>query len=157
MQEAAETFGDEDLVIVGHSIAVRAYMWLGDLIKTQEHVNRVLALYSEELHGHLVGILNQDPKTFSLVCSAISIWVLGYPDRAAQIIADGEAHARKLGHPFDLAWVLTCVGPEFFDHIRQPDEMMKRVEEGDRLARESSLPFWTECMVPIHFGIALIG
>jgi tetratricopeptide (TPR) repeat protein len=39
----------------------------------------------------------------------------------------------------------------------EPDEMMKRVEEGDRVARENSLPFWTECMVPIHFGIALIG
>jgi predicted ATPase len=49
------------------------------------------------------------------------------------------------------------MGAEFFDHLREPDEMMKRVEEGDRVGRENSLPFWTECMVPIHSGIALIG
>ena len=69
MQEAAETSGDPDLLIVGHRVAVTAYFWLGDPIKAREHANRVLALYSEERHGHLVGVLNHDPKTVSLVYS----------------------------------------------------------------------------------------
>src|SRR5262249_40376569 len=54
-------------------------------------------------------------------------------------------------------WALTVMGAEFFDHLREPEEMMKRVEEGDRVGRENSLTFWTECMVPIHSGTASIG
>jgi hypothetical protein len=84
---AAETCGDPDLLIVGHHAAVSAYFWLGDPIKTREHADRVLALYSEERHGHLVGILNTDPKTSSLLGSAHSTWILGYPDQAVRIIA----------------------------------------------------------------------
>ena len=43
--------------------AAISYFWLGELTKSREHADQVLALYSEERHGHLVGILNHDPKT----------------------------------------------------------------------------------------------
>jgi predicted ATPase len=45
---------------------------------------------------------------------------------------------------------------EFFDHLGEPDEMVKRVKEWDRVGRENSLPFLTECGVPLWAGIALI-
>ena len=157
MREAAETSDDPDLLIVGHLAAVHAYLRLGDPIKTREHAERVLALYSEERHGHLVGMLNRDPKTAGLVYSALSTWMLGYPEQALKMINAAYDHARQVRHPLDLGWALTVMGAEFFDHLREPEEMMKRVEEGDRVGRENSLPFWTECMVPIHSGIASIG
>jgi len=115
----------------------------------------VLALYREERHGHLVGVLNTDPKTQSLIFSALSTWVLGYPEQAARIIDAAHDHARRLGHPFDLCWALT-VGAEVFDHQREPNELLKCVAEADRVGRENSLPFVTECMVLIHSGTALI-
>jgi hypothetical protein len=59
-----------DLLIVARLAAAGAYFWLGDLIKVREHADRVLALYSEERHVHLVDILNNDPKTFCLLFSA---------------------------------------------------------------------------------------
>jgi hypothetical protein len=34
---------------------------------------------------------------------------------------------------------------------------MKCVDEIDRVGRENSLPFLTECTVPLCFGLALIG
>jgi hypothetical protein len=70
LMNAAETYVDPDLLIVGHSAALNAHFWLGDPIKTREHADRVLALYCDERHGHLAGILNHDPKTFSLGFSA---------------------------------------------------------------------------------------
>jgi hypothetical protein len=152
---AAETYGDPDLVILGHLAAMNAHFWLGDPIKTREHADRVLALYSEERHGHLVGILNHDPKTFSLRFSAQATWMVGFPEQARRISDAKDAHARRRGHPFDLCWALT-VGVEVFDYLREPDEMVKRIEEGDRLGRENSLPFVTECLAPQNFGTALI-
>ena len=64
---------------------------------------RVLALYSEERHVHLVGILNNDPKTFSLSLLAQSTWMLGYPEQALGISDAGADHARGAGTPF--TWV----------------------------------------------------
>ena len=52
IQEAAETSGDPDLLIVGHYAAVTTYFWLGDPIETLERANRVLTLHREERHGH---------------------------------------------------------------------------------------------------------
>jgi hypothetical protein len=72
LMNAAEACGDPDLLIVGHNACMAAYSWLGDSIKTREHANRVLALYSEDRHGHIVGILNQDPQTMALALSAQS-------------------------------------------------------------------------------------
>jgi hypothetical protein len=155
LMNASETFGDADLLIVGHVAAVIAHSWLGDPIKTREHADRVLMLYGEERHGHLVGVLNTDPKTQSLIFSALSTWVLGYPEQAARIIDAAHDHARSRGHPFDLGWALTF-GAHVFDHLREPDEWLKRIEEGDRAGRENSLPVLTEICVPVSSGLALI-
>jgi hypothetical protein len=134
---------------------VAAYFWLGYPIKSQEHADRVLALYSEERHGHLVGNLNRDPKTSSLSYSALSTWMLGYPEQAVRISNARDAHARQRGHPFALGWALT-VGSTVFDHLREPDEMLNRIEEADRVGRENSLSFVTGYFVPYASGIALV-
>jgi predicted ATPase len=152
---AAQTSGDPDHLIVGDYAAVVVHFWLGDPIKAREHADRVLSLYSEEQHSHLVGILNDDPKTNSLAFSAQLTWMLGFPEQAVRISDAKDAHARRRGHPFDLGYVLTC-GSQVFDFLREPDEWLKRVEEADRAGRENSLPIVTECWVPRCSGIAWI-
>jgi predicted ATPase len=155
LMNVAEAYGDADFLIVGHEAAIAAYFWLGDLVKAREHAGRVLALYSEERHGHLAGILNDDPKTDSLVFMALSAWMLGYPDQAVRIIDAAHNHARGRGHPFSLGWALSD-GAQVFDYLGEPDELLKRVEEAEQVGRENSLPFVTECLVPPASGIALI-
>jgi hypothetical protein len=152
---AAETYGDADFLIAGHATAVLAHFFLGDPIKTREHTDHLLSLYGEDRHGHLLGILNQDPKTISLVYSALSTRMLGYPEQAVEMTHAVHDHARRRRHPFDLGWVL-CVGAWVFDHLDEPDDMLKRIEEADRVGRENSLPFVTECLVPAWSGVALI-
>jgi class 3 adenylate cyclase/tetratricopeptide (TPR) repeat protein len=152
---AAETYGDPDLLIVGHLAAQTAYFWLGDHTKFREHTDRLLALYNEDRHAHLVGMLNHDAKTRSLAGLARSTWILGYPEQAIGIGDERDAHARRRGHPFDLGWAL-IVGADVLDFLGRPDDMLERIRQADRVGRENSLPFLTECMVPLHSGIALI-
>ena len=151
---AAETYGDADLMIVGHQAAEVAYFWLGDPIKTRAHADRVLALYGQERHGHLVRVLNHDLKAHSLCYSALSTWMLGYPEQAVTIGDAGDAHARRFGHPFDLCWTLTR-GCMVFEFLGEPDECLKRIKEAGRLGRENSLSALAEALVP-ETGIALI-
>jgi hypothetical protein len=81
--------------------------------------------------------------------------MLGYPVQAVKISAAADAHARRRGPPFDQGYALTF-GATLFDYLREPDELLKRVEEADRLGRENSMPFITECLAPRCSGIALI-
>jgi ATP/maltotriose-dependent transcriptional regulator MalT len=155
MQEAAETYDDPYLRIVGHLASVVAYFFLGDPIKTRERANRVLALYSEERHGHLVGVLNHDPKSASFQYLAFAVWMLGYPEQAVQLGAESEAHARKLGHLFDLGHALVNAS-QVFDFVGEPEEFLKRLSEAERLGRENSMPYLPEIAVPRRVGVALI-
>jgi predicted ATPase len=155
MQEAAEAYHDPDLLIAGHTAANFSYHYLGEPIKALEHADRVSALYTEERHRDLVGTLNHDPKTRSLIYAAISTWLLGHPEQAVKIGDAKDAHARRRGHPFDLGISLTF-GAIVLAFIGEPDEMLKRADEVARLGRENSLPVLTEVLAPIHMGIALI-
>jgi predicted ATPase len=155
LMTAAETYGDLDLRIVGQHAATSTYLFLGDLIRAREHAGRVLALYSEERHRNLVDILNWDPKAGGSCFLAWLTWMLGYPAQAVKICDAALDHARRVGHPFMLGWGLTA-GANVFDFLGEADEWLKRIEESDRVGRENSLPFLTECMVPLHSGVALI-
>jgi class 3 adenylate cyclase len=153
--DAAEAYGDPALQILGHYTAVVSYFYRGDLINARRHADHLLALYVEERHGHLMGFIHQDPKTVGLAYAALLTWLFGYPAQAIQIRDAKEAHARGLGHPFDLGWALT-MGATVLDPVGRPDELLKRVEEAERLGREHSLPVLTAFLGPCHSGIALI-
>jgi hypothetical protein len=154
MMNAAETYGDADLLMLGHFLHV-AYFWLGHPVKVREHADRVLALYSAERHGYLADILNRDPKSHSLVYLAQSTWMLGYPEQALRFLDAAHDYARRRGHPFDLGFALTA-GAHLFDYLREPDKWLKCIEEADRVGRENSLPPLTGILVPYWSGIALI-
>jgi hypothetical protein len=75
LMNAAETYDDPDLLILGHVVATTAQFSLGDPIKCREHADRVLALYSEARHGHLAGILTRLRALGAVV--AIFAWLGG--------------------------------------------------------------------------------
>jgi hypothetical protein len=155
MLSAAQATGDTDLLVTGHEAACSCYVWMGQLIKSLEHGDKVLALYDGEKHRHLADILNHDPRTDVVCLSSISTWMLGYPDRAARLSDEAIAHARWRAHPFDLGYVLT-VGSEAFDHRCEPEEQRKRAEECERLGRENSMPVLWALLAPVSYGVALI-
>jgi predicted ATPase len=155
ISDAAEGYRDPDLLIVKHYCANASYFWLGDPIKVREHADRVLSLYSEEQHAHLVRIIHLDLKTTALCWAGNAAWMLGYPEQAVKMINAGAEHARRVGHAFDLGWALTN-GAFDFDHFGGREEQLNRAAEAERLGREHSLPFLTECEAPLSSGIALI-
>jgi predicted ATPase len=120
-----------------------------------EHGDKVRALYEEEKHRHLADLLNHDPKTTAGLFATWATWMLGYPDRAAHLFEEALAHARRLGHPFDLGYSLSG-GADVFDLRREPEEHRKRLEECDRLGRENSMPVMWTMMTPIRYGMASI-
>jgi tetratricopeptide (TPR) repeat protein len=79
--------------------------------------------------------------------------MLGYPDEAIRVSEASRTHARDVGHAFNLVWAVTF-GAYAFAYRRQPDKLLARVEEADRLAREQGIAFLYQVSVP---QVAAIG
>ena len=155
MLATAETSGDPDLLIMGHRTACTSYYYRGDFNRSREHGDRVLALYIHEQHRHLADITNTDPKTVAGIFVSAGTWMLGYPDRAVQVSEANEAHARRRGHPFDLGFALTT-GARVWDLRCEPEPLLARVEEAERLGRAHSLPFISDVLAQLMKGLAWV-
>ena len=153
MLATAEASGDPDLLLVAHRTACIIHFWQGDVTQSRMHGDQVLALYDEAKHRYIADLINLDPKTNAGVFVALGTWMLGYPDRAVQVLHANDAHARRRGHPFDLGWVLT-LGSYVWDLRREPEHALARVEEAERLGRAHSLPFISEVLAQVGKGVA---
>ena len=92
-------------------------------------------------------LTGNDVRTAVGVFSSQWLWMQGYPDRAVQVSDQKDADARRLGHPFDIGWALTW-GAYVFDYRCEPERLLERVGEADRLGREQSIPVPLRCAGP---------
>ncbi|HVO45889.1 MAG TPA: AAA family ATPase, partial [Steroidobacteraceae bacterium] len=145
--------GEIDLQIFGHGAAMISHFYLGQLFAAQEHGNRVLALYDPQHAGRWMQVTAHDLRTLVGVWSCQWTWMLGFPDQAVRLSDEKDAHARRLGHAFNLAFALT-LGAYAFDYRCEAERLLERIRETDRLVREQSLPFMNEVMVPQVEGLA---
>jgi tetratricopeptide (TPR) repeat protein len=79
--------------------------------------------------------------------------MLGYPDQSVETSDETNVHARRLGLAFNLGFSLT-LGAYVFDYRCEPERLLERVGEADRLAREQSIPILYMVMVPQVEGLA---
>jgi class 3 adenylate cyclase/tetratricopeptide (TPR) repeat protein len=156
MLATAQASGDRDLLILGHRAACTAYFWLGDLTQSREHGDRVLALYNDEQHRHLADVMNSDPRTVAGMYLSFGAWMLGFPDRAVQLSAATDTHARRRGNPLDLGIAL-YLGCWIWDYRCEPERFLARGEEAERLGRAHSLPFVSEVLAQFIIGNARLG
>ena len=155
MLDTAKAAGDAALLVTGHMAVCNYSFWMGRLVECLEHHDKVLALYDEQEHLHLVDLLNEDPKTQAGVFASLSTWMLGYPDRAVRMFNEVIARARRIGHPFGLGWALSQ-GSDILCYRCDLEEQRKLLDECDQLGRENSLPVLWAVMAPGRYGMAFI-
>jgi predicted ATPase len=100
-------------------------------------------------------LTGNDVRTAAGVFGSQALWMLGYPDQAAQVSDQKDDDSRRLRHPFDLGWALTW-GGYVSDYRREPDQLLARAREADRHAREQSIPVVYNVLVPMVEGLALL-
>ena len=121
--------GNIDLQIFGHRASLSSHFYLGELNEALEQRDRVLALYDPRRAGRWMELTGNDVRTAVGIFSSQALWMLGYPDQAAQVSDQKDADARRLGHPFDIGWALTW-GAYVFDYRCEPDRLLARVARG---------------------------
>jgi class 3 adenylate cyclase/tetratricopeptide (TPR) repeat protein len=144
---------DDGLEIVGHRAASACHFWLGDFAAARKAGDLVRKLYDPDRHWRLPLLTNNDPFTGEGIYRAQYLWILGYPDQALAANEEMEANARRRGHPFDLAFALT-LGAQLFDFLGDPEALLRRTEEAERIGKEHGIALLGEIMVEISRGVA---
>ena len=144
---------DSDLQISGQIAVMESHFFLGRLLEAREQGNRSLAPYDPQRAGRWTQLMAMEFKTLVGVFSSQWTWMLGYPDQAVQISDEKDAHARRVGHPFNLGWALSF-GAYAFVYRCEPERLLERVSEADRFAREQSIPFLSQVLIPSAEGLA---
>jgi class 3 adenylate cyclase len=153
MLDAAAVTQDPCLTISAHRAAMTSQYCLGNFVEARRHGDVVASLYDVERHWHLVILLNNDPLTAQGNFAADYLWALGYPDEAVRVSVAKDEHARRRGHPFDLAQALTT-GSRAFIYRVEPEQILVRAEEAERIGREHRLPFVFEVLVQLFKSLA---
>ena len=153
--KAGAELRDDRLEIVGHRAASACHYWLGEFAAARLSGDQVHRLYDPERHWGLAALTNTDPLTGEGIYRPQFLWMMGYPDQALSASHATEANARRRGHPFDLAFALT-LGAQLFDYLSDPDELLHRAEEAERIGRERGIALLGEIMTEISRGVALL-
>lgn len=150
--EAGKATGDDSLEAVGFRAVVGSHYWLGNLSEARREGDALRAMYDARRHWHIAQETNTDPLTGDGIYRGQYLWMLGYPDQARAASDEKDAHARRRNHPFDLAFALT-LGAQVFDYLGEPDELLKRTEEAERVCRIHGVALLGEIMAEISRGI----
>src|SRR5437764_11100553 len=127
---------DGDLVL-GSSLALEH-----DLHGGLEHLDRAIASFESQGLRSRRFRLGNNPGVAAFTTSALTLWMLGFPDRALEHATRAVTLARELEHPFTLAYALFHAG---FLHLwrREPEPMRDRAVEVLDVADEHDLPIWS--------------
>jgi DNA-binding SARP family transcriptional activator/class 3 adenylate cyclase/predicted ATPase len=94
---------------VAHRIMGTSLLFLGDFSGGRSHLDRALALYDPDAHRPLAARFGQDVGVAVLSNRPLALWLLGYPDAAAEDAANAVAMARGVGQAGTLLYMLTRV------------------------------------------------
>jgi tetratricopeptide (TPR) repeat protein len=123
-----------------HSLGFSKF-FMGEFAAAHSSFELTIDFYQrQEARNTRLGSSDQDPLVSSLCYDAMTLWMLGYPDQAANRVRDATLLARQLGHMFTLAWCLSQL--TMYHTIRGSyDEADRTASEGLALTRKHGLTF----------------
>jgi predicted ATPase/class 3 adenylate cyclase len=137
----AEAQDDPSMRVDGHLVLGSSIALQRDLHGGLEHLEKAMACF--ESTGFRSGRfrLGNHPGVASFTVSALVLWMLGFPDRAAERATRAVTLAVDLGHPFTLAYALFHSG---FLHLwrRELETVQDRALRVLQVAEEHDLQIW---------------
>jgi predicted ATPase/class 3 adenylate cyclase len=146
----ADAQDDTSMRVDGHLVLGSSLALQRDLHGGLEHLERAIACFESEGYRSPRFRLGNNPGVASLTTSALTLWLLGFPDRALERANRAVTQATELEHPFTLAYALFHTG---FLHLwrREPELMRDRAVGVLDVADEHDLEIWRA------LGTSLLG
>jgi class 3 adenylate cyclase/DNA polymerase III delta prime subunit len=146
--DQAQKLGNVDMRMAGHWSAAFTHCWTGEHDQSLAHAEAVISEYDEVKHRPLLDAVNHDAKSVMGVVKATSEALIGFPDKSVKTLIDCFAHARRVGHPFNLTYVLTY-SATVYGMIKDTARMSAVLDEAEVLGRSYGFPFFDQIWCPI--------
>jgi len=128
--------------------------WMGEFERAADTAERMYATYDHDLDHGLVWTCNHEPRCGTAIWHAFGLWARGLPDRAAALAHEHVALARKVGHPFNLAYNLAAGSLPFA--LRGESAIAAAwCDEADEIARRYGMALMADAIVPGWRAFAL--
>jgi predicted ATPase len=102
----AQRSHDPVIAVVAHYALGLTWFWLGVLPAARAHLEEAIARYTPDQTHAPVFRMDPNPAVSCRYYTALSLWLLGYPEQALAHVHDALALAHELSNPFGLAWAL---------------------------------------------------
>jgi predicted ATPase len=151
----ARSTGDSYAFIVACNVENMTYGWMGNFTRALKAARRGVAAYDPEKHAPFVRVYNHDQKCGILSWVVHFLWFQGFPDQAQAAAQEQVDVARRLGHPFNLAFSLTtgCAA-----RVLRGETALARewIDEAQRIGRDNAMTYITHFFAPFWRGIVRI-
>lgn len=157
LDDVAEESDGSELSIVRDMSRGCQYFWQAEYDRAAKYTDYMRATYDEAEHARIVGYANHDPLCFSLHwAGSLLDWITGYPDRSLARLDEALSVARRLKHPFNLAFSLTG-GSQSLISRGDADRMLAHCDEAQAAIDDAGLGEFAENAMVRHWrGQALI-
>jgi predicted ATPase/class 3 adenylate cyclase len=153
--DMAERLGDPAMQFEGHLRLGYVLAFTGNVHLGLEHLERAVADYDPDRYGTPRFHLGNHSGVVALNVSALLLWMVGFPERALERAYKALALARRLNHPYSLAYALFHAGVL---HLwrREAELAQERSQAVLDIAGEHEFLVWTAVATCLH-GAALAG
>ena len=108
--DLAERFDDGNMRVDGHFVLGACHAFTGNIQLGLEHLDKGIAYIDPGRHRSSRFGLGNYPGITCYTTSALLLWTLGYPNRALQRANEAVELAKKVNHPYSLAYALFHTG-----------------------------------------------
>jgi predicted ATPase/class 3 adenylate cyclase len=104
--DLAERYNDAEMRVEGHFVLGTGFVFTGNTDLGLEHLDKAISYINPERHRSSRFRLGNYPGIPCYTTSALILWGLGYPDRALERANQAVDLAKKVNHPYSLAYAL---------------------------------------------------
>ena len=105
LKTVSSTYKQSDLPLIFDMSAGCQYFWEADYKSALGHTDHLKSIYDPKVHRQIATLVNHDPLCFSQHwAGSLADWISGYPRSSVERMEEAVAHARNIGHPFNLVF-----------------------------------------------------
>jgi predicted ATPase len=137
----AQRAHDPTLAVIAHYALGTTWFCLGVLPAARQHLEEGLTRYTTDQRRAPVFRMGHDPGVACRTWTAMTLWLLGYPEQALVRLHDALTLAHALSHPFSLAFARVCAAL-VYQWRRDVSAMHEQAEAAVALSTEQGFTLW---------------
>jgi len=137
----AQTSGESDLLLEANRAVGATLFHMGETATCLQYLEEGIKIYDPEQHSSHAHLYGSDPAVTCLSYAALAKSLLGFIEQAMQYDKRSLQMAKKMEHPFSMAFALNHHS-WLYEFLKKPEQVMQSADELIAVSQEYGFPFW---------------